>query len=91
MVKVWYTPPPFGPRTSLNRPSYGNGGDKGPAWVARASKMPPGRVIAGFVAGFVCLGYIPVSKLVFFLYISMLLCLYTVRCYCLLYNYLVDH
>lgn len=62
MVKVWYEPPPYGPRTSLNRPAYGNGGDIGPRWVVRLSKMAPGKVIAGFVAGFVGLAYIPLSK-----------------------------
>jgi hypothetical protein len=62
MVKVWYEPPPYGPRTSLNRPAYGNGGDIGPKWVVRLSKMAPGKVIAGFVAGFVGLAYIPLSK-----------------------------
>mmetsp|Transcript_24509 Transcript_24509/g.30804 ORF Transcript_24509/g.30804 Transcript_24509/m.30804 type:complete len:104 (+) Transcript_24509:57-368(+) len=59
MVKVWYQPPPFGPRTSLNRPSYGISGDVGPRWVVQISKMPPGRVICGFIAGFVTLAYIP--------------------------------
>jgi len=63
MVKVWYNPPPYGPRTSLNRPAYGTGGDLGPKWVVRLSKMPPGRVITGFIAAFVGLAYIPLSKL----------------------------
>jgi hypothetical protein len=63
MVKVWYEPPPYGPRTSLNRPAYGTGGDIGPRWVVKLSKMAPGKVIAGFVAGFVGLAYIPLSKL----------------------------
>ena len=62
MVKVWYQPPPYGPRTSLNRPSYGNGGDIGPKWVVRISKMPPGRVITGFIAAFATIAYIPLSK-----------------------------
>jgi len=59
MVKVWYEPPPYGPRTSLNRPAYGNGGDLGPKWVVKISKMPPGRVICGFIAAFVGIAYIP--------------------------------
>jgi hypothetical protein len=62
MVKVWYQPPPFGPRTALNRPSYGNGGDIGPRWVVQLSKMPPGRVICGFIASFCAIAYIPLSK-----------------------------
>eukprot|EP00978_Attheya_sp_CCMP212_P007068 scaffold16496_cov69-Attheya_sp.AAC.1 len=48
MVKVWcvlsdglYQPPPYGPRTSLNRPAYGISGDAhNPAWVTKISKMP---------------------------------------------------
>jgi hypothetical protein len=62
MVKVWYQPPPYGPRTALNRPSYGNGGDAGPRWVAALSKMPRGRVITGFVASFCVLAYVPLSE-----------------------------
>eukprot|EP00979_Chaetoceros_neogracilis_P007040 scaffold1460_cov256-Chaetoceros_neogracile.AAC.21 len=60
MVKVWYEPPPYGPRTSLNRPSYGNGNDLGPKWVVRLSKMPAHRVIVPFVATFIFLGSIPI-------------------------------
>ena len=62
MVKIWYEPPPYGPRTTLNRPSYGNAGDAGARWVAAISKMPPGRVICGFVAAFVAVAYVPLSK-----------------------------
>merc|ERR1719384_759407 len=60
MVKVWYAPPPYGPRTSLNRPSYGNGMDKGPRWVVSISKMPPSRVIPVAVAGFCLLAAVPI-------------------------------
>jgi len=60
MVKVWYTPPPYGPRTSLNRPAYGIGGDAhNPAWVTKIAKMPRTQVIAGFTLFFSCLAYIP--------------------------------
>lgn len=62
MVKVWYEPPPYGPRTALNRPAYGNGNDLGPKWVVRLSKMPASRAILPFVAGFVFLGSIPICK-----------------------------
>jgi len=62
MVRVWYEPPPYGPRTSLNRPSYGIGGDMGPRWVVQLSKMPQGRVIAGSLVVFGILGYLPFSK-----------------------------
>jgi len=65
MVKVWYTPPPYGPRTSLNRPAYGIGGDAhNPAWVTKIAKMPRTQVIAGFTLFFSCLAYIPLCKLV---------------------------
>ncbi len=66
MVKVWYQPPPFGPRTALNRPSYGLAGDGGLRWVNTLSKMPPGRVICGFIAGFATLAYIPLSEFILF-------------------------
>lgn len=62
MVKVWYQPPPYGPRTALNRPGYGNGGDLGPRWVVQLSKMPPGRVICGFIAAASAIAYIPLSE-----------------------------
>lgn len=62
MVKVWYEPPPYGPRTALNRPAYGNGNDLGPKWVVRLSKMPPARAIVPFVAGFAFLASIPLCK-----------------------------
>ena len=66
MVKVWYQPPPYGPRTSLNRPAYGNANDAGPRWIAAISKMPRGRVITGFVASFCALAYVPLSEFFFF-------------------------
>ncbi len=66
MVKVWYQPPPYGPRTALNRPSYGNGGDIGPRWVVQLSKMPPGRVIGGAIALVATIAYIPLSEFNFF-------------------------
>uniref|UniRef100_A0A7S2A688 Uncharacterized protein n=1 Tax=Trieres chinensis TaxID=1514140 RepID=A0A7S2A688_TRICV len=58
MVKVWYTPPPYGPGTSLNRPGYGLGG---PAWVRQLSKMPQVPVIAGAIGIVGCLAYIPIA------------------------------
>ena len=71
MVKVWYQPPPFGPRTALNRSSYGNGGDIGPRWVVQLSKMPPGRVIAGAIALVTTVAYIPLSKLCTRVYVNL--------------------
>ena len=62
MVKVWYEPPPYGPRTALNRPAYGTGNDLGPKWVVRLSKMPAGRVICGFLGTFCAIAYIPLSE-----------------------------
>jgi len=60
MVKVWYQPPPYGPRTDLNRPAYGIGKDVGPRWVVAISKMPATPVILGFISVFACIAYIPV-------------------------------
>lgn len=62
MVKVWYQPPPYGPRTALNRPSYATGVELGPRWVQQLSKAPPARVICGFIAGATALAYIPLSE-----------------------------
>ena len=62
MVKVWYQPPPFGPRTALNRPSYATGVELGPRWVQQLQKMPPARVICAFIAGASAIAYIPLSE-----------------------------
>ena len=61
MVKVWYEPPPYGPGTSLNRPSYGVPSSN-PAWTQALSRRPQGLVIAGACVAFAALAYIPVSE-----------------------------
>ncbi|KAL3807442.1 hypothetical protein ACHAXA_006191 [Cyclostephanos tholiformis] len=58
MVKVWYEPPPFGPGTSLNRPSYGVIEAK-PFFIQQLSRRPQGMLIAGSIATFMALAYIP--------------------------------
>ena len=60
MVKVWYEPPPFGPRTTLSRPAYGISGDAvNPQWLVRMSKAPQWQVITGSILVFSVLAYIP--------------------------------
>lgn len=59
MVKVWYEPPPHGPRSALNRPAYGVGGGSTPQFIMRLSKMPQGQVIVGAVVLFSVVAYIP--------------------------------
>lgn len=62
MVKVWYEPPPYGPKSALNRPAYGIGEGTTPRWLLRLSKMPTGPVIMGSIVAFSVLAYIPVSN-----------------------------
>ena len=57
-----YEPPPFGPGTSLNRPSYGVVEAK-PFFIQQLSRRPQGMLIAGSIATFMALAYIPISKL----------------------------
>lgn len=62
MVRVWYEPPPGGPRSHLNRGAYGVESSMEPLFVQKLSKMKPATVILpalGIVA-FVC--YLPLSK-----------------------------
>ena len=61
MVKVWYEPPPYGPGTSLNRPSYGVIGAK-PQFIQLLSRRPQGMLIAGACAAFAAIAYIPISE-----------------------------
>lgn len=62
MVKVWYEPPPYGPGTSLNRPSYGVVEAK-PQFIQLLSRRPQGMLIAGACATFAAIAYIPISEL----------------------------
>ncbi|KAL7428367.1 hypothetical protein ACHAXH_001599 [Discostella pseudostelligera] len=59
MVKVWYEPPPYGPGTSLNRPSYGVVEAK-PQFIQLLSRRPQGMLIAGACAAFAAIAYIPI-------------------------------
>lgn len=56
-----YEPPPFGPGTSLNRPSYGVVEAK-PFFIQQLSRRPQGMLIAGSIATFMALAYIPISE-----------------------------
>merc|ERR1712032_372267 len=59
-VRVWYEPPPFGPRTSLDRPAYSMTGNIGPRWLIKLSKLPEHRVIPIAVLGFSILAAFPI-------------------------------
>ncbi|EED86673.1 predicted protein [Thalassiosira pseudonana CCMP1335] len=73
-VKVWYEPPPYGPGTALNRPSYGFGAHPpiavrfvsmqhqagGTQLIQQLSRRPSGLLIAGACVTFTALAYIPV-------------------------------
>eukprot|EP00565_Helicotheca_tamesis_P003760 CAMPEP_0185723716 /NCGR_PEP_ID=MMETSP1171-20130828/465_1 /TAXON_ID=374046 /ORGANISM="Helicotheca tamensis, Strain CCMP826" /LENGTH=104 /DNA_ID=CAMNT_0028391461 /DNA_START=56 /DNA_END=370 /DNA_ORIENTATION=+ len=62
MVKVWYEPPPFGPRTSLSKGPYGVSEAQTARWIVAASKAPQWQVITAFTGIFACLAYIPLLK-----------------------------
>ena len=62
MVKVWYEPPPFGPRSSLDRPSYGLVERGTPRWVIQLSKAPGWQVMTGTIIVFSAVAWIPLSK-----------------------------
>ncbi|KAL7552036.1 hypothetical protein ACHAWF_015264 [Thalassiosira exigua] len=59
MVKIWYEPPPFGPGTSLNRPSYGVGINN-PQWIQALSRRPQGMVITGACVAIAAFAYVPI-------------------------------
>uniref|UniRef100_A0A7S3L8R8 Uncharacterized protein n=1 Tax=Amphora coffeiformis TaxID=265554 RepID=A0A7S3L8R8_9STRA len=68
MVRVFYEPPPYGPKTCLNRTSYGvHGGGLFGQTLERVSKMKNGPIMAGLVAGICAICYLPLvgSKLPF--------------------------
>lgn len=73
MVKVWYEPPPFGPGTSLNRPSYGIVTAK-PGWIQSLSRRPQGMVVAGACVTFIALAYVPISELYLYWIIIVYYC-----------------
>ena len=62
MVKVWYEPPPYGPGTSLNRPTYGLGNQR-TQLVQQLSRRPPFMVVSGAIVTFMAIAYIPISEL----------------------------
>lgn len=64
MVKVFYEPPPFGPRSALNRAPYGSGVNNSTMLVRRLSTLPQGMVIAGAVSFMAVLAYLPLSTFV---------------------------
>lgn len=64
MVKVFYEPPPFGPRSALNRSPYGSGVNGGSMLVRRMSTLPPAMVITGAVSFMAVLAYLPLSTFV---------------------------
>jgi hypothetical protein len=64
MVKVWYTPPPYGPRTALDRPAYGLQGGNTPQWLVRLSMMPRWQAITGVVTIFSVIAYLPLRTFV---------------------------
>ncbi len=68
MVRVWYEPPPGGPRSHLNRGAYGVESAMEPMFMKKLARMRPASVIVpalGFFA-FVC--YLPLCKYCFILF-----------------------
>eukprot|EP00934_Nitzschia_sp_Nitz4_P004887 Nitzschia sp. Nitz4//scaffold94_size78252//50625//51015//NITZ4_005473-RA/size78252-augustus-gene-0.73-mRNA-1//-1//CDS//3329560395//4877//frame0 len=59
MVRVFYEPPPGGPRTHLNRGPYFTEGLTEPIFIKKLQKMPPSKVIIPFVGTVAALCYIP--------------------------------
>ena len=62
MVKVWYEPPPGGPRTHLNRGGYYVESTRTPAFITKMSKARPITVILPAIAAISAMCYIPLSK-----------------------------
>lgn len=62
MVKVWYEPPPGGPRTHLNRGGYYVESARTPAFITKISKARPITVIIPAIAAISALCYVPLSK-----------------------------
>lgn len=62
MVRIFYEPPPGGPRTHLNRGAYYVESAMEPMWMKRIQKMRPVAVIFPAVAFFMGLCYLPLSK-----------------------------
>ena len=62
MVRVWYEPPPGGPRTHLNRGAYYPESSMEPLFMKKLTRMRPVTVIVPAVAFAACLAYLPLSK-----------------------------
>jgi hypothetical protein len=62
MVKVWYEPPPGGPRSNLNRGAYYIESAMTPTFMKKLHRSPPAPIIMGFLGATALLCYIPLSK-----------------------------
>mmetsp|Transcript_23389 Transcript_23389/g.48552 ORF Transcript_23389/g.48552 Transcript_23389/m.48552 type:complete len:113 (+) Transcript_23389:459-797(+) len=63
LVRVFYEPPPFGPRTSLNRPTYGQDGGTTPLWLEKLNKMPSWQPIVAGCTLMLVGAYVPIVVL----------------------------
>ena len=62
MVRVWYEPPPGGPRSHLNRGGYYFENSKTPEFVKKLARMKPTQAIIPAVAFISLMCYVPISK-----------------------------
>ena len=62
MVRVWYEPPPGGPRSHLNRGAYYVDNEMTPMFLRKMQRMAPAKVIIPAVAAISALCYLPVGK-----------------------------
>mmetsp|Transcript_48741 Transcript_48741/g.74159 ORF Transcript_48741/g.74159 Transcript_48741/m.74159 type:complete len:106 (-) Transcript_48741:156-473(-) len=62
MVKVWYEPPPGGPRSNLNRGAYYIDSAMTPTFIKKLSKSPPAPIIMGFIGVTAFLCYLPLMS-----------------------------
>jgi hypothetical protein len=62
MVRVWYEPPPGGPRSHLNRGAYGVESAMEPLWMKKLARMRPASVIVPAVGFIALVAYLPLSK-----------------------------
>ena len=69
MVRVFYEPPPGGPRSHLNRGAYYIESEATPAILKRMQRMNPAIAITASVCGIAALCYLPLSK-----YIRVMFC-----------------